>query len=368
MMDKIQKIYPFLCDNPFDLDTEKYLKFLAPLAYNQSINVLFKHFYSFLFTQKCVLMFVNVCVACQNEKKEMIANEPRTAMLLFVHSIKFYAKLCVPFQTMLESTRIYEQALIKNGQVDEFYRLVCDFLFSSLSTNAECLQKAIEPIASHPHPHPHTSNTHISKQIYLRKFYLSLFAHLASIRYSSNLVKLDEVFIAHLANIKTCFDPSVDHFVSHAPLSDQERAELQFGTDVIELVQIVLKFAHQFKKKPSSSSSSSSSTTTPSRRTSGDKSVEMALDKQLRRLFPAAARLNAFYFYSLLNQLVEFFTSCMSVYLNDPALAARYLQDPLVEMLASLACNYVDNLKVSFIYFFLSFSRCQLNATISNCI
>lgn len=36
---QMQQIYPFLCENPYDNETERYIKYLAPLCYNQAINV-----------------------------------------------------------------------------------------------------------------------------------------------------------------------------------------------------------------------------------------------------------------------------------------------------------------------------------------
>ena len=42
LLNKLQEIYPFLCENKYDGETERYLKYLAPLCYNQAINVRIK--------------------------------------------------------------------------------------------------------------------------------------------------------------------------------------------------------------------------------------------------------------------------------------------------------------------------------------
>ena len=39
MLDKLQNIYTFLCECGFDEEIEKYIKYLAQMAYNYSLRV-----------------------------------------------------------------------------------------------------------------------------------------------------------------------------------------------------------------------------------------------------------------------------------------------------------------------------------------
>jgi hypothetical protein len=39
LIDKLQNIYKFVCENQLDGDSEKYIKYLAPLCYNKAVNV-----------------------------------------------------------------------------------------------------------------------------------------------------------------------------------------------------------------------------------------------------------------------------------------------------------------------------------------
>lgn len=45
LLNKLQSIYPFLSENKYDNESERYMKFLAPVCFNPSIKVTcFFHF------------------------------------------------------------------------------------------------------------------------------------------------------------------------------------------------------------------------------------------------------------------------------------------------------------------------------------
>jgi len=49
MLDVIQDIYTFLPDMPDEPENESYLKYIAPLSYNSSLNVSKKKFFPIFF-------------------------------------------------------------------------------------------------------------------------------------------------------------------------------------------------------------------------------------------------------------------------------------------------------------------------------
>jgi hypothetical protein len=309
LLERLQKIYTFLCDNQFDHDTEKYIKYLAPLTYNQSIN------------------------------KDLVLSQPNVAMNLFMHGVKFYSKYFSNFYIVFDSIRIFEHSFLKNNQLEHFYQTMFDFIYTGL-TDETCLN-AIE--SSIDKKEPNAGGNHQLKQIYLYKMYLCLFVHFASVSYSNDLPKsTDKMVIEQYNKLKLCFINKKTEIKNQADLIKQSK---EFGTelrdventgDVLMLIDLIFKHLSQFRKKTSVLS------TLLKENSVTEKKIMDVFTKVIHK----ASEIDTFYQYWTVNNLFDLITATMSNFLTDPSTLEKYLQESLIDLLVTLAHFFSENVKV----------------------
>lgn len=320
MLEKLQTLYTFLCDNKFDQDSERYIKYIAPLSYNQSIN------------------------------KDLIVTNPNVAMNLFIHGVKFYAKYLSNFYIVFDSIRIFEFTFIKNNQLDHFYQVMFDFLFKSI-TDEECCNSLskMDPKKSSKHD-INPIFDHRMKQIYLFKTYISLFIHYSAICHSNDIPKAKEMIQDHYSRLKLCFQNRPAQLKSTDLCNKQElKAEMndiETTDDVFNLIDLIAQYTNQFKKKPSSSSPS----TTLVHILKENSMYEKKLKSNFSCLFVRTVEINSFYQHWILNNLFDFMMCSLSVYLNDSIVTSRYLQESLVDLISTCSNLYAENIKVNILF------------------
>ncbi len=319
LLEKLQTIYTFLCDNKFDQDSERYIKYIAPLSYNQSIN------------------------------KDLILTNPNVAMNLFIHGVKFYTKYLSNFYTVFDSIRIFEFTFIKNNQLEHFYQVMFDFLFKSI-TDEECCNSLakIDPKKSAKHD-INPIFDHRMKQIYLLKTFISLFIHYSAVCHSNDIPKAKEMILDHYSKLKLCFQNRSPQLKSIELCNKQELKveinDIETADDVLNLIDLISQYANQYKKKTSTSSSSSSTTIVHILKENS--MYEKKLRSHFSCFFIKSVEINSFYQHWILNNLFDLLVCSLSVYLNDSIVTSRYLQESLVDFLSTCANLYAENIKVT---------------------
>ncbi|CAF0715431.1 unnamed protein product [Brachionus calyciflorus] len=189
LLNKLQDIYPFLCENKYDGETERYLKYLAPLCYNQAIN------------------------------KELINRDLDSAIKLFQHGIKFYIKVNTNFYVLFNSIRVFELNFIRTPKFEKFY----DELFLFLK----------EPILSNE------CKNHIETQSFSMKFLLALFVQFRTTSFSND-IKINP------KNENMYFDFLKNNFDNY---NMKEIPELELGKDAVKIICLIKTYSAQFSQR-----------------------------------------------------------------------------------------------------------------------
>ncbi|RNA30141.1 hypothetical protein BpHYR1_000731, partial [Brachionus plicatilis] len=279
---EMQQLYPFLCENPYDNETERYIKYLAPLCYNQAIN------------------------------KELISRDVDSAIKLFQHGLKFYVKVTTNFYVLFNSIRIFESNFMRSPRFEAFYADLFEFLIKSIE-NKNCLEKL------------KASKKHVDTQIFLRKFFLSLYIQYSITIKSNDLSPKKESLSSYYDILKSSFD------------SFETKTDLIIAKEVLNLLPTISDYSDQFSKSKSL------------RLLKENSNYEQQLSKKFSLILDKTVEIKNFYNFWLLGNLFDSFASSIVNYLNNPALHAKFLQESLIESFQKIAFLYSENSKHVFL-------------------
>lgn len=322
MLDRIQKEYSFVCDMPPDPDNEKYIKYMAPLSYNGSL------------------------------KKDLINEDPDTAMKLYVHGVKFYLKYHSNFYILLDSIRSIEISFVKYNMVEKLYAYFFEFIKESITIDKlnDCSEiKKNSNIGSQRKELillNKSIDDQLNKKIYLIKFYSALFLQYVSIVYNSNSSK-EKTLINEQVPLKSYF--LNEQFYSSLKRVDPDIAIIP---KILEVFDQIIAFSNQFHKEiPKQSRQIKKDNIRNSELLKENSVIEIRLEKKLCEICDEILekRSSSLYQVWILNYLFEILITGNSAIFNDPTLNSNFIQNTQLELLINTSILHAKTLKKLFI-------------------
>ena len=289
------------------------------------------------------------------------------AIKLFVHGVKFYIKILSNFYVIFDSIKIYETNFLKSDNFEYMYESLLEFLFESInkiekssSPPSSALTKKTQSSGASSAPGYIITKMDLdgkdpneAKYIYLRKFYLALVFHYATVCYCNDLTKEKRLIDDHTSKLAVCFSKKlIDSSINMSKLDRSDLKDLESYSMQSKLFTLILKYLSQFKKKSSTSSSSTLGKNSIVHLLKENSQIELQLKNDFEKLCQCLADSKSFYQHWIVNNLFELFASLISHGLFDQSGYSKCLQESLIECFASISLLYSETIQVlKFIFF-----------------
>lgn len=243
----------------------------------------------------------------------MINKDVESAIKLFQHGLKFYVKVTTNFYVLFNSIRIFESNFIHSSRFEAFYEDLFEFLSKSIK-NKECSEKMS------------VSKKHMETQLFLRKFFLSLYTQFNITINSYDLSIKKESINSYYDTLKSSFDLSLD-----------TTKDLIIAKEILNVLPIISVYSNQFSKSKSS------------RLLKENSHYEQKLGEHFSSIYEKTVEIKNFYNFWLLGNIFDLFVSSIVSYLNNPSIHAKYIQESLFESFQKIAFIYSENSKHIFL-------------------
>lgn len=225
------------------------------------------------------------------------------------------------FYVLFNSIRIFESNFIRTPRFGAFYDDLFQFLSKSIN-NKECSEKTT------------ISKKHTETQVFLRKFFLSLYIQY-KITINSN----------ELSSEKECLNSYFDIMKSSLDSFDTKN-DLKIAKEVLNVLPIISAYSSQFSKSKSS------------RILKENSSYEQQLCQKFSLIFDKTVEAKKFYNFWLLGNVFDLFVSSIVVFLSNPAIHAKFVQETLIESFEKIAFIYSENSK----YIYLNQNQADMDS------
>lgn len=279
-------------------------------------------------------------------------------MKLYIHGIKFYLKYQSNFYILLDSIRSIEASFLKVNLVEKFYTSFFDFLKSSINSTCASLSLSTNkslnmltnttctPSSKRTELIPLKSKTDslLSKQIYLIKFYAALYLQYSSISLNSHLK--DRIML------KSELDQLESYFLNENLYASMKKLDpdIRVIPRLLNACQKIFLYLNQYQKEIKKSSSSSSSKHQQQKNVEILKEslqLELKLDKTLYELYVEIIEKNDNYYQTwLFTYLFEILINGNSSIYNDSTMNANYFQDTQIDLIINATILQAKSIKV----------------------
>jgi hypothetical protein len=186
-----------------------------------------------------------------------------------------------------------------------------------------------------------------AKYIYLRKFYLSLVFHYATVCYCNDFTKEKKLIDDQTSKLAMCFSKKlIESSISMNKLAKSDLKDIESYSMQIKLFNLILKYLNQFKKKVSNTSTSSLAKTTMVHLLKENIQIEEQLKVDFEKLHDTLVENKSFYQHWIVNNLFELFASLISHGLFDQTGYSKHIQESLIECFAVISFLYGANIQV----------------------
>ncbi len=186
-----------------------------------------------------------------------------------------------------------------------------------------------------------------AKYIYLRKFYLSLVFHYATVCYCNDFTKEKKLIDDQASKLAICFSKKlIESSINMSKLAKSDLKDIESYSMQVKLFNLILKYLNQFKKKVSNSSTSSLAKTTMVHLLKENIQIEEQLRTDFEKLHDTLVENKSFYQHWMVNNLFELFASLISHGLFDQTGYSKHIQESLIECFAVISFLYGANIQV----------------------
>lgn len=260
-------------------------------------------------------------------------------MKLYVHGIKFYLKYQSNFYILLDSIRSIEISFVKFNLVEKFYTNFFDFVQSSLSNSTSLSSMPSTPSSKRTELIPLKSKTDslMSKQIYLIKFYTALYLQYVSICFNSHLNKEKSMLKSELTTLQS-------YFLNETLYGQMKKldADVRLVPRVLSTFEKIFLYLCQYQKEVKSKMKQKNVEFLKE-----NMQLELKLDKSLYELYVDIVEKSDNYYQTwLFTYLFEILVNGNSSVYNDSTVNASFFQDSQIELLINATILQSKTIKV----------------------
>jgi hypothetical protein len=238
---------------------------------------------------------------------------------------------------------MYEQNFVKEKKLLEFYEDLLDFLVKAINNSACSSQEA---------------DKHTLKQVYMRKFLISVYVQFYSVCCSndSELVEEKQLMDRYYPAVQAAFGKKfVSKLESRVPATSADMDSIHLGMEALELVDLLKEYAKQLRRKsPAADASPSCRSAKAADVNSKYLKVNAQMEKNLKlkfsSLFADCIAKQSLYHCWLFNNLIDLFLATVNGLVSGSlASYTKMIQESLLDAYATIVFLFAENSKYLFI-------------------